>query len=114
MLAPLADANTSDRQETMVTGRDVSGNRIGEVFPRLSPLFPQAVAAPNILYTGFTNANAMLHVANCVANAGRIESGESYKFYAEGVTPAVARLYEAINPSVWPSLRRWVPPSRPW
>jgi opine dehydrogenase len=73
------------------------GNRIGAVFPRLSPLFPEAVAAPNILYTGFTNANAMLHVANCVANAGRIESGESYKFYAEGVTPAVARLYEAIN-----------------
>src|SRR5439155_16285219 len=73
------------------------GSRIGEVFPRLSPLFPEAVAAPNTLYTGFTNANAMLHVANCVANAGRIESGESYKFYAEGVTPAVARLYEGIN-----------------
>src|SRR6185369_4175297 len=49
------------------------------------------------LYTGFTNANAMLHVANCVANAGRIESEDSYKFYAEGMTPAVARLYEAIN-----------------
>jgi opine dehydrogenase len=73
------------------------GNRIGGVFPRLSPLFPEAVAAPNTLYTGFTNANAMLHVANCVANAGRIESGDSYKFYAEGVTPAVAGLYEAIN-----------------
>jgi len=73
------------------------GNRISEVFPRLSPLFPEAVAAPNTLYTGFTNANAMLHVANCVANAGRIESGDSYKFYAEGVTPTVARLYEAIN-----------------
>jgi opine dehydrogenase len=67
------------------------------VFPRLSPLFLQAVAAPNIVYTGFTNANAMLHVANCVANAARIESEDSYKFYAEGVTPAVARLYEAIN-----------------
>jgi opine dehydrogenase len=73
------------------------GNRIGAAFPRLSRLFPQAVAAPNILYTGFTNANAMLHVANCVANAGRIESGDSYKFYAGGVTPAVAGLYEAIN-----------------
>jgi opine dehydrogenase len=73
------------------------GNRVDTVFPRLSSLFPEAVAAPNILYTGFTNANAMLHVANCVANAGRIESGDSYKFYAEGVTPAVARLYEAIN-----------------
>ncbi len=73
------------------------GNRIGAVFARLSPLFPQAVAAPDIVSTGFTNANAMLHVANCVANAGRIESGGGYKFYAEGVTPAVARLYEAIN-----------------
>jgi opine dehydrogenase len=73
------------------------GNRIGNVFPRLAPLFPEAVAAPNILHTGFTNANAMLHVANCVANTGRIESGDSYKFYAEGVTPAVAKLYEAIN-----------------
>jgi opine dehydrogenase len=73
------------------------GNRVAAVFPRLSPLFPRAIAAPNILYTGFTNANAMLHVANCVANAGQIERGESYRFYAEGVTSAVARLYAAIN-----------------
>jgi opine dehydrogenase len=73
------------------------GNRIAAVHARLSLLFPQAVAAPNALSTGFTNANAMLHVANCVANATRIESGDSYKFYAEGVTPAVARLYQAIN-----------------
>jgi opine dehydrogenase len=48
------------------------GNHIGEVFPRLTPLFPEAVTAPNVLYTGFINANAMLHVANCVANAARI------------------------------------------
>src|ERR1700719_3036515 len=73
------------------------GNRIDNVFARLSPLFPAAVAAPNVLYTGFTNANAMLHVANCVANAGKIDRGEAYKFYAEGVTPVVARLYQAIN-----------------
>jgi opine dehydrogenase len=73
------------------------GNRIAEIHPRLSPLFPQAVAAPNALYTGLTNANAMLHVANCAANVARIEAGETYKFYAEGVTPAVARLYQAIN-----------------
>jgi opine dehydrogenase len=73
------------------------GDRIDAVFPRLSPLFPTAVAARNVLHTGFTNANAMLHVANCVANAGLIERGGGYKFYAEGVTPAVARIYEAIN-----------------
>ena len=73
------------------------GRRIDAVFPRLAPLFPHAIAAPNVVHTGFTNANAMLHVANCVANAGKIDRGEAYKFYAEGVTSSVARLYEAIN-----------------
>jgi len=73
------------------------GRRIASVFPRLSLMFPHAVAAPTVVYTGFMNANAMLHVANCVANAGKIDRGENYKFYAEGVTPSVARLYEAIN-----------------
>jgi opine dehydrogenase len=73
------------------------GDRISAVFPRLAPLFPHAVAAPTIVSTGFTNANSMLHVANCVANAGKIDRGEAYKFYAEGVTPAVARLYRTIN-----------------
>ena len=73
------------------------GNRIAYVHQRLAPLFPQAVTAPNALYTGFTNANAMLHVANCVADAAGFENGDSYKFYAEGVTPAVARLYQVIN-----------------
>ena len=47
--------------------------------------------------TGFTNANAMLHVANCIANAGKIDRAEPYKFYAEGVTASVERLYRAIN-----------------
>jgi opine dehydrogenase len=73
------------------------GNRTAAVFARLSPLFPTAVAVPTIAHTSFTNANAMLHVANCVGNAGKIDNGGDYKFYAEGVTPLVAALYEAIN-----------------
>jgi opine dehydrogenase len=73
------------------------GNRIASVFARLGPLFPHAVAAPSVIHTGFTNANAMLHVANCIGNAGKIDRGENYRFYAEGVTPSVARLYQAIN-----------------
>lgn len=73
------------------------GDRIAQVFPRLSPLFAHAVAAESVISTGFTNANAMLHVANCVGNAGKIDRGEPYRFYADGVTPSVARLYRAIN-----------------
>ncbi|HTW53905.1 MAG TPA: NAD/NADP octopine/nopaline dehydrogenase family protein [Stellaceae bacterium] len=73
------------------------GHRSDAVFAKLGPLFPGAVARPSIAWTSFMNANAMLHVANCVANAGKIDRCESYKFYAEGVTPAVGRLYQAIN-----------------
>jgi hypothetical protein len=39
----------------------------------------------------------MPHVANCVANAGRIESGDSYKFYAEGVAPTIDALVETVR-----------------
>jgi hypothetical protein len=53
----------------------IAGSRIGEVFPRLSPLFPAAVPAPNFLYTGFTNANAMLHVANALPTLGLSRAG---------------------------------------
>jgi opine dehydrogenase len=73
------------------------GNRTDTVFAKLGPLFPAAVARPSIAWVSFMNANAMLHVANCVGNAGKIDRGEGYKFYAEGVTPSVARLYRAIN-----------------
>lgn len=73
------------------------GNRGEAVFERLGPLFPQAVLAPTIISTSFTNMNGMFHVANSVANVGRIERGERFKFYGEGVTPAVANLYEAMD-----------------
>jgi opine dehydrogenase len=73
------------------------GNRIDTVFATLGPLFPTAIKAPTIIHTGFTNANAMLHVANCVLNATRIEHAEAYKFYSHGVTEGVARIYRAIN-----------------
>jgi opine dehydrogenase len=63
---------------------------------RIAPLFPQMVVAPDILHTGLANINAVFHVANCIANAGRIERGGGYLFY-EGVTRAVANVYEAID-----------------
>src|SRR3954454_3913420 len=73
------------------------GRRIEAVFPRLAPLFPTAVRAATVIATGFTNANATLHVANCIANGTKIDRNEPYRFYAEGVTPMVARLYQSVN-----------------
>jgi opine dehydrogenase len=68
------------------------------VLAKLAAAFPQAVAAPSTLHTGLMNANAILHVANMVANAGRLESvGNGYRFYAEGYTPSAIRLLERVS-----------------
>ncbi|MGA8398406.1 MAG: NAD/NADP octopine/nopaline dehydrogenase family protein [Stellaceae bacterium] len=94
------DGPTRIRPIVMKKGLQIAafpGNRTDAVFAKLGPLFPGAVARPSIAWTSFMNANAMLHVANCVGNAGKIDRGEGYKFYAEGVTSSVARLYRAIN-----------------
>lgn len=72
--------------------------RGGAVRARLKAIFPQAVAAPNTLYTGLNNANAILHVANMVSNVGRLESaGNGYRFYAEGYTPSAVRVLESAS-----------------
>jgi opine dehydrogenase len=72
--------------------------RIGAVLDKLGTAFPQAVAAPSILTTGLTNMNATLHVVNMVGNIGRLEAtGNRYRFYAEGFTPSLITLLEALD-----------------
>ena len=72
--------------------------RTDAVIATLGPAFPQAVAAPNVLATGLTNMNATLHVVNMVGNIGRLEAGgNTYRFYAEGYTPSLIRLLEALD-----------------
>jgi len=42
--------------------------------------------------------NATLHVANMVGNIGRLEGiGNAYRFYAEGYTPSLITLLEALD-----------------
>jgi opine dehydrogenase len=72
--------------------------RIGAVLSTLRSAFPHAVAAPSILTTGLTNMNATLHVVNMVGNIGRLEAtGNRYRFYAEGYTPSLITLLEALD-----------------
>ena len=73
-------------------------SRIEAVMATLGAAFPQAVAAPSVLATGLTNMNATLHVVNMVGNIGRLEaSGNRYRFYAEGYTPSLVTLLEALD-----------------
>ncbi len=63
----------------------------------LSDLLPRARIAPSVLHTGLANFNAVLHVGPMVLNAGRIEAGETFEFYGEGITPAVAAVVAAYD-----------------
>jgi opine dehydrogenase len=68
------------------------------VLDTLKAAFPQAVVAPSTLHTGLMNANGILHVANMVANVGRLESvGNGYRFYAEGYTPSAVRVLQSVS-----------------
>jgi opine dehydrogenase len=72
--------------------------RVDQVMEKLRAAFPQAVVAPSLLSTGLNNMNAMLHVANMIGNIGRLESsGNAYRFYAEGYTPAIVNALEAAD-----------------
>ncbi len=54
------------------------GERIDRYFPACRRCSHTRSPRRRWSHTGFTNANAMLHVANCVANAGKIDRGETY------------------------------------
>jgi opine dehydrogenase len=72
--------------------------RTPEVIKRLNTVYPQFVPGDNVLKTSLDNIGAIFHPAITILNAGRIESthGE-FEFYMDGVTPAVARVLEAMD-----------------
>lgn len=66
-------------------------NSVQEAFP--VPL----KRAPNVLSIGLSNTNMILHCPTMIMNCGRIESGEQFQFYAEGMTPSVCAIMEAMD-----------------
>lgn len=72
--------------------------RTAEVMPRLRRVFPTLEAAPNVLWTWLSNPNAITHPPVTILNAGRVENTNGdFLFYAEGVTPAVSRVLNALD-----------------
>jgi opine dehydrogenase len=76
----------------------IPAHRTPEVVRRLRVAYPQFVPGDNVMKTSLDNIGAVFHPAITVLNAARIESthGE-FDYYTEGVTPAVARVLEAID-----------------
>jgi opine dehydrogenase len=60
--------------------------------------YPMLAAATDVLETSLSNANHVAHPPALLLNVARIEAqGGDYSFFHEGMTPAVARLTEAVD-----------------
>lgn len=67
------------------------------VVEQLNAFFPQFVPGDNVLKTSLENFGAIFHPAITLLNASRMESGDSFQFYKDGVTPSVAEVLEGLD-----------------
>lgn len=85
----------------VITGLFVAAlpsGRTEELREKLAAVWPQTESARNVLQTTLQNGNPVIHPAIMLMNASRIENtGGDFLFYTDGVTPASARLIEAID-----------------
>ncbi len=66
--------------------------------PEIQKVFPNIVAAANVMETGFSNINAIMHPAGMIGNAGWIEkTGGEFLYYREGITPAIGAWIDAVD-----------------
>lgn len=64
----------------------------------IQPLYPFFSPAHSVLETGLYNGNPVLHPAIALLNAAAIERNDgSFRFYGDGMSPAVARTIEAVD-----------------
>lgn len=69
-----------------------------ELIEIFKQLYPNVVPAKDVLETGLTNVNAVLHPPGMIMNAGWIEfTNGNFNYYSEGITPAVAAAIDAVD-----------------
>jgi opine dehydrogenase len=74
------------------------GKHTANLVSEIQQVFPNVVAAANVLETGFSNINAIMHPAGILGNAGWIEkTGGDFLYYREGITPAIGTWIDAVD-----------------
>jgi len=69
-----------------------------KVVGMLDEAFPEFISGTSVIETSFNNMGAVFHPAITILNASRIEATlGNFQFYIEGVTPAVAKILEAVD-----------------
>jgi opine dehydrogenase len=74
------------------------GRESVELVPEIAEIYPNVIIAENILETGFSNINAIMHPAGMLGNAGWIEkTGGDFYYYRDGITQAIAAWIEEVD-----------------
>jgi opine dehydrogenase len=96
---------TATRSETGVEirgfkrglGLSVFPSRMMETAAKVRALYPQSVLRENVLATGVSNPNVLLHVPLVLFNFTNVERGLDVLSFHAAFTPGVARLVEALD-----------------
>lgn len=68
-----------------------------DVAEELKDVFPCYVPAESTLVTGLSGGSGMLHSIPCTLNINKIELGQQFDYYIEGLTPGICRVIEAAD-----------------
>jgi opine dehydrogenase len=86
------------RRKNSVPLAALPATRNSEVLDIVTEVFPQFVAAPNVLHTSLNNMGAVFHPVLTLLNAGWIERTQGdFQFYVDGVTPSTGRVLEVVD-----------------
>ncbi len=59
--------------------------------------FPQFAAAGDVLETSLMNIGAVFHPTPSLLNIGRIDAGEDFEYYMQGISPSIASVLEELD-----------------
>ena len=69
----------------------------GAVLEALCPEWPQYTAASSILETSLSGTNPVTHGPIALFNLARMDNGEDYRLFADGLSPLTARFVEQLD-----------------
>ncbi len=86
------------RRTTKLRCAAFPGVHTAKLVSEIQQVFPNVVPAANVLETGFSNINAIMHPAGMLGNAGWIEkSGGDFLYYREGITPSIGAWIDVVD-----------------
>ena len=83
--------------KSRVSVATLPGSDIDRFMRILGPIFPNLTPAANVLETSFNVNGAMLHPIPTIMNLNKMDLGETYDYYMEGITPHIADLIAACD-----------------